>query len=318
MQLNYIIIAHKDPRHLARLLFSLQSPNSHFYICVDAKCDFRPFQEALKACANVHWVLGRIRVRWGNISQVQASLSAIKEILKHRRTGYCILMSGQDYPLKSTAQIEGFFRSRAGTNFIDAQPAKIAWPSSQFRLRKYNYHLFDRYRVCYSVESIHSWRFWAPVNLYSLFCVLVIGGKWSVLKQILYRRKHPAYLKAYGGSSWWALPVSTVSKISGFLAKHPDFIEYHRYTHSPDEIIYSSLVQHLEDDAQIDRSVTYVNWDRQGCKLPVTFHEAGEIDELMDSGCLFARKFEGGAPILDEIDKHLDNRQPDHRTARGN
>ncbi len=68
---------------------------------------------------------------------------------------------------------------------------------------------------------------------------------------------------------------------------------------------------HLKESGvpiKIDESLTYVNWSRQNCPLPVTF-EANDFDELFEQPPkkIFARKFdmEFDHQILNRIDKKI-------------
>jgi hypothetical protein len=111
----------------------------------------------------------------------------------------------------------------------------------------------------------------------------------------------------YGGSNWWALPNETVKLIFDFLEVHPDYMEYHRFTHCPDEVFFNSIVANLIDTDFIEQSLTYTNWERKNCPLPVTFG-FDDFEELrFQPHKLFARKFDDSfdSKILNKIDQEL-------------
>ena len=47
MKVNYIILAHKEPIQLARLVSKLRSDEIHFYIHIDKKCTVEDFTRVL-------------------------------------------------------------------------------------------------------------------------------------------------------------------------------------------------------------------------------------------------------------------------------
>lgn len=60
-----------------------------------------------------------------------------------------------------------------------------------------------------------------------------------------------------------------------------------------------------DKDIKILPSLTYVNWHRKGCTLPVTFQK-DDLEELTRQCNLFARKFdtEFDTEILDLLDEY--------------
>ncbi len=64
MKLTYLLIAHKLPRQLARLVNALDGEGVSFVIHIDRKSDESEFRELVKG-TNVRWVKSRVRVQWG-------------------------------------------------------------------------------------------------------------------------------------------------------------------------------------------------------------------------------------------------------------
>src|SRR5688572_20607201 len=108
MHINYILLAHQHPLQLARLVEAVSADNTSFYIHIDQKIDWQPFRQALPGRDNVHWLQARHACTWGDSSIVKATLEALKRIVAQKKEGYCVLLSGQDYPLRSNREIEAF------------------------------------------------------------------------------------------------------------------------------------------------------------------------------------------------------------------
>lgn len=100
--LAFLIVAHHQPNHLARLIRALDHPRSFFFVHIDRKVDVAPFRAAAPEQSNVVFLNDRVEVEWGKLSVVQATLALIECALASGRSfRYLNLLSGSDYPIKS-------------------------------------------------------------------------------------------------------------------------------------------------------------------------------------------------------------------------
>jgi hypothetical protein len=68
---------------------------------------------------NVYLIQNRVDVQWAAFSTIQAEFNGLQEILDSARTyDYISLMSGQDYPIKTAAQMQDFFEARKGKQLL--------------------------------------------------------------------------------------------------------------------------------------------------------------------------------------------------------
>ena len=101
VKLAYLIIAHRQPAHLGRLVRALDQQDNYFFIYVDAKADLPSFQAMVPQLDNVSFVADRVRVEWGKFSVVQAALNLIQAaVASGHLFRYYTLLSGSDYPVK--------------------------------------------------------------------------------------------------------------------------------------------------------------------------------------------------------------------------
>lgn len=305
MNINYIIFAHKNPVHLKRLVEKLNTAKNFFYIHVDKKTEIKPFKKELEGLENIYFFdNNRINIIWGHISGVYGPLLAIKKIIQDNRKGYCVFLSGQDYPLKSNEVISKFFIKNYGINFITTYPIEQVWKTYKRRINNYNFHLNDKGRMVSSVHYIFDNRFFSIINFKALIKV-IFSKKIIHLWRIFYKREYPENLKPYGGSAWWAFPIETIHFINDFIKKNKSYLDYHEFTHIPDEIFFQGIISNNFPENVIRESLTYVNWSAKNRPLPLTF-EVPEFDELSDQSYhLYARKFNENSEILDKIDNEL-------------
>ena len=308
MHINYIIIAHKNPEQLERLIKRLKESWTSFFVHIDKNVDIIPFEARLAHLNNVIFIKedNRVSTVWGDIGIVDATLNAITEVIKNKQTGFCCLLSGQDYPLKSNNFIYEFLSRHNKTNFIDVFPFPGAW-------KKRGWNRINRYKINKSSDrghfvllpSMFDRDFYSLKTLKDIYSLQSYRG---ILGKIIKKRKLPGYIQPYGGSQWWSLPMDTIKKVMEFHTKHPDFKKFHEQTLIPDEIFFHSILMKLnkEEPMSFAPPLTYTNWKRKSVPLPVTFKKE-DIEELYTASQekLFARKFntEVDHEILDELDK---------------
>jgi len=313
MLINYIILAHNKPRQLERLVKRLDAVEVFFYIHIDKSVDDAPFRKLLTGNENIYFLEDEERTStpWSDIGFVHATLAALKRCIQNTKNGYCVLLSGQDYPIAGNQKIRKYFETNYGKSFISIADVAAIWPHWEIRFERYNFHLVKK-RTEHGIYPLCDSRFLTFRNLKDILFVTLHFGPIQALKTIFAKRRiHPRSLVPKGGSAWWALPIETIVEIVSYLKKHPGFLEYHRYTHVPDETIFHTLVDELNPTENMAESVTYVNWKRKGVTLPVTFHKTEDFKELMalEDRYLFARKFDDSinSDILDRLDRYLSN-----------
>ena len=105
-RLAFLIVAHRQPDHLARLVHALDGPGCHIFIHVDRKSPLPPFTAAVPKQRNVVFLEDRLEVTWGKLGVVQATLALIDLALASGRAfRYFTLLSGSDYPIKPIGDI---------------------------------------------------------------------------------------------------------------------------------------------------------------------------------------------------------------------
>ena len=137
---------------------------------------------------------------------------------------------------------------------------------------------------------------------------LLLNKKFYFLLKIIKRREHPKNIKPFGGSEWWALTINLVKEIIAYLEANPKFLNYHKYTLVPDEIVFQTVVMAIyggKTKREVQKFITYINWQKPNVTLPVTF-TINDVEELskLPEDILFARKFD--VTIDEKILNHID------------
>ena len=107
IRIAYIVLCHKNATQVNRLINSLKNENTDFYIHIDKKV-FKHLRKNLQEDEQITILLEdeSVDVSWGHVSMVYAVLAAIRRIMNSPKVyDYVWLISGQDFPIKSTAEI---------------------------------------------------------------------------------------------------------------------------------------------------------------------------------------------------------------------
>lgn len=121
MKIAYLVLAHKAPEQIIRLINRLNYKDTYFFIHIDKNASdsvYRPVYKEFKKCKNVFFIK-RIKCAWADFSLVQATINGIKEVLNSGiDINYTILLSGQDYPIKTNEYIKTFLENKKGSCYI--------------------------------------------------------------------------------------------------------------------------------------------------------------------------------------------------------
>jgi hypothetical protein len=221
-KLCYLILAHSDPQHLFELISSLNY-NALFYVHIDKKVDIEPFKKVL-ASSDITWILNRHTVSWADISQVNATLSLIKEALtaKHHILRM-ILLSGTCYPLKAPQFIYSYFENNQQTEYI-----------KYIDMRESLNHYMPQIR-----------RKWFKAPMYqgkNRLLTLLDKALRAALNKLHIKNSWNEDAIPYFGSQWWALTPLCCEYIITFLTQNPWFYEMNKHTFSPDEHFFHTII----------------------------------------------------------------------------
>lgn len=274
MRIAHLILAHKNPAQLKRLITALDHPSFDFYIHIDKKSDEQPFRNILQQ-KNVFFIDKRTKIYWGDWGTIQATLNGFQTILP-KGYDYINVISAQDFPIKSPECIYKYFLEYHGTEFITCDFIEGDW--SEVASRISDYHLIN-------------WR---------------IPGKHrleKIVTKILPPRVFPFNYKIVGRANWFSLTNDAVQYILQFLKAHPQMIRYFKYCWGADEFIFSTILYNSHFQEKIKNNLVYVEFDKQNIGHPKIITSA-DVDKLMESDKLFARKFDMDADsaVFDKIE----------------
>ncbi|WP_316810275.1 beta-1,6-N-acetylglucosaminyltransferase [Pedobacter heparinus] len=280
MRIAHILIAHKNPVQLERLLRKMQHPEFDFYIHIDKKVDIQSFLY-LKGLARVVFIKKRVICNWGGYSTLQAMLNSLEEVLSNGvEYGFYNLLSAQDYPIKNNQYIYDFLLQNADKSFVyyENENESNWWHNAVQRFQKY--HLTDfSFKGKYFVEKM--------------------------INKLLPTRRFPLPLKLYGGSkaSWWTINKVSANYLINYLRRENKLSNFLKFCWGTDEFVIPTVLMNSPLKSNIiNNNLRYINFP-EGRANPEIL-KLNDMTNLRDSGMFFARKFDidVDSTILDQID----------------
>jgi hypothetical protein len=299
MRIVYIILAHKLPEQMVRLVRKLNTDGTSFLIHIDKKTDNETFNRMVAPLSEYENIsfLPRHRRYYGDYNIVRATLEGIQNLLVlDKQFDYVMLLSGQDYPIKSNSQIDQVLKESDGQSYMEF----FSLPSEKWededgglnRIRYWHFRLFGR-----EVAFLRKGRYFK----------FIPDSVWSALVKIFpIQRSLPGDFKPYGGSAWWCLTRDCIDYVGEFVEKNPEFVKFFKHVKIPDEIFFQTILMNspFKDQITYD-NLRYITWP-PGSRHPTTLDKR-DFKNFMSSNKLFARKFDTtiDADVLDMIDREI-------------
>ena len=300
MKIAYLILAHKDPDHLARLAERLSKTGDSF-IYIDKKSNIKEFEGKLCAVEGVYLERDRISVAWGGWSMVKAYMQLLQKVLESpKKYSRIVLMTGQDYPLMSDSQILQAFEENPTVEYV------MAYKVMTSRL------LSDRNKIQ------KKWFFDFPLKNIFLTKVYRRIMYYCVTRPFRYNIKsvklNGKEVDFYFGQKLSAFTRECAELILKTYLEDKKFNKIMRRVYAPDELYWQTIVfnssfrentiQHGEEHEVTDHfgfaPLHYHNYDEQ-----VIVYKEDDFEELKHSGYMFFKKAQTGISdkLLDKIDE---------------
>jgi hypothetical protein len=292
MNKAYLVMAHKDPQQLYRLASRLNDGASEFFIHIDKKVDIAPFR-ILESLGKIVHFTERYDSKWGSYGTIKPFLAGMKAVRdSSTKFDRILLLSGQDYPIKSNEYINNFFSNAPHSVFVNHFPIPNyeKWPGSD----RGGWYRVDKY---YFGMKWHEFFRSKSLNLLATYIPFL-------------RRKMPKGMKPYTGQTWWNLDMYALNYILDYHEKHPEYIRFHKHTFVADELFIQMILMNSNDERLLksigNSELRFTIWEKANSAHPKILRKT-DIAAIRSSNDLFARKFDEkiDSEILDLIDSEI-------------
>ncbi|GIV33732.1 MAG: hypothetical protein KatS3mg031_1267 [Chitinophagales bacterium] len=342
MKLAYIILSHKAPYQLARLVSRLHDEGVTFviHLCRNMQReDYRKTRELLKSYSNVFFCK-REDGSWGEFGITQAVLNGMELLLHHRIDfDYLNVLSGNDYPIKSNAYLRNFFENNKGRQFLWVLPVydyiPLGLPEGQIygegwkgyvhpwgsehrflRFEKYWYSMLGERLMIIPETRFLNKPLWNVLKIF-LYNLPAYYRQKKVRREFLLmllslthqrKRETPQGFTPYAGSQWFSVTRDCTEYIVHTARQHPELKKFFKHTLLSDESFFSTILAHSPYMLQLAQcNYRYIRWSGSGPRTHPVILTREDLPALKASDKLFARKFDISvdSTILDLIDREI-------------
>jgi hypothetical protein len=296
MKVAYLVFAYKNPQLLKRAIGKLSSKDCTFFIHIDQKSSMSEFSRIVGE--NVVFSEKRIPVYWAEFSGVQAILMLLRQAVEWAPDyDYFVLLSGSDYPLRSSKYIHAFLEENRGAEFMNI--VKVPNEAAGKPISRINTLRLPSNK---------------PVGRMALRALAKLG-----LAQRDYR-KYLGSLEPYAGNTWWALTRDACQYILGFVERNQHVEKYFQTVFAPEEVFFHTILGNSEFGLRSRRNLVYEDWSARGAHPAMindqhlALFETQQnvfLNDVYGSGeLLFARKFsDDNLSLLQRVDDMIGRKE---------
>lgn len=275
----YLIMAHENIEQLQYLIGLLDHEQNDIFIHIDLKVNISEI--IFKTKYSSIYVSQEYDISWGTYDQVQCELYLLNKASR-RGYDYYHLLSGSDMPVKKISTIIDFFEEHNGKEFIDINMSTENY-SPEIKRRTRYYHFFTKLRHSHRVKLYN--------DIFAIIDRVFIG------LQIIFRINRDVYysFKPYFGSNWFSI----TDRCAAFVLANESYVRKRfKWVNSCDEIFLQTLIVNSPFLANCYKAdgkycnLRYIEWNQTNGNAHPDIIDLSEWKRAVNSGCLFARKFD--------------------------
>ncbi len=300
MKIAYLIMAHRDPGQVKRLVESIIDSGDCF-IHIDKKTDDAPFRAILADYERVFFMKNRTRVNWAAWSIV-CVYTKLLEMAYHLNANYdrFVFLTGQDYPLMTNEEIIAEFSANRETEYIMAYNIVTSTvPTDKNKILKRWY-----FENPFNNKLLR--RAWASLTYR---CITLHSNRKKLTVPL-----NGVEVDPYFGQMLSAFTRKGAEKIISVYRNDKKYNRVMKHVHAPDEIYWQTIIFNSDlrpntvQNGKEHEITEHFGW------APLHFHsyddqcsvyEEKDYEMLKDCGYMFCRKVIPGISdkLMDKIDE---------------
>ncbi len=291
MEVAYIILAHKNPSQVARLINRLNVEGTIFSIHVDLSANIEKFKQEVynfnSNKQNIQFIEKRYKSNWGGFNTIRVIVELINSVLSYNPINI-ITLSGQDYPIMNNSTIKEYLQMYNGKALLEHEIGSLDVTTPN---RTNRYYFADYFNY----------------NKNGSFNYKEVSMLPRILTKILPKKKFISGLKPYVGRVWFILPLDLAEFVVKEFKTNDVLRNFYKYSISSDEMYIQTLLLNSKfANRVINLRTTFANYNAPN---PIVW-KSGDIELLKAQKMPFARKFDINidSKILDLIDIEILNK----------
>jgi hypothetical protein len=272
----FMLQVHKNPEQVNQFINQIiTAGNADVFVHIDKK-SYEFMQGKIVSSPNVKILKNSVDCEWGDISQVDATLLLLKEVIASQNSyDFVCLRSGQDLLVKG--DFREFLQDNKNKIFLTYRKLsdeslgfmKIHWPKVT-RKRYTNVH---------------------PIRLYRRLLLLLFKKGINLSPNSI---KLPNNYSLYKGSQWFTIPFEVAKFIIEYLNQNEWYYKFFSNSLVPDESFFHTLIlnSHYKEYVE-NNNLMFLKWgETLSERNSPQYLRFGDIKLIEDSNQYFARKFD--------------------------
>lgn len=272
MKQAFLITAYKDFPSLYELA-SYLSENNRVYIHVDEKSR-EIGEKEIKKLNNLPncMAISVFDIAWGSMNHVYAIGELLVRALQDEDISYLHCITGEDYPVVSTEEMEERFLNSNKIYMDYFEPSQL---SNEVIVRYRYYNLFPN-------KNVKNPFLWQLQHLTIM-----------VQKLLHIRRKGIGeFTDVYKGLVYVSMPRKAAEYIADYCEKHPKYLADLEKCQVPEEFFFQTLFMNSSFKEQVIRgNLRYMNWESGDGSSPA-YLTMEDYEPIIHGDYIFARKFQ--------------------------
>jgi hypothetical protein len=299
----YVVLSYRNPAQVVRLVSALREGPASEVVVRHDQHRTRLEREAVEERGG-HLLEDGIEVEWGQFSYLEVLVGAIEWALERFDPDWILLLSGQDYPLRPLAATERWLAGAGEDAFLTA-----AWelpthrrpepPAEEFFLR-YAYRHFEP----------PTWAPRVPRALRALCYTreLPVG----LGNRVGFRRARLPFgpeRRCFVSSDWFTLSARAARQVTAAARTDRRLMRHYRRSIIASESFFATVLLNDPELVVSREDRRFMSFAGPGVPHPDVL-TGDHLDELLESGMHFARKFDSevDVEVLDALDEHRRSR----------
>lgn len=317
-----LVLAHKNREQLTKLIREFDDLRFDVFVHIDAKSHMRMDVPIMKN--SFCYILKRkecVPTYLNDFSLVDASINLIKAAQKKDRYAYYVLLTGQDYPIKSNDIIYETLMNSYPTCWIDSYGLDDAYKHGMMWVENVGHKRFSQ-RARRLAQKIVGAKFYyshyGKIVKIPIIALDVLSNMFMPSPRKLVIKNEFTYS---AGSHFWMLPDLAVNHIISVYDNNEKLSYVFKHSSAPEETYFQTALSTMpkakipDPYVQLDSiekemdnpALRLIKWYENGKKTsghPATW-TISDFDVIMKAKALFARKFEENSDIIKIIDSKL-------------
>lgn len=278
MKQAILITAYKNYHHLEEIIQCFDA-NFEIYIHLDKKSVITNLELAnLRKHEIVKLVEQKYKINWGGLNHLKAILYLTQQALQNPDNKYFHLITGHDFPVKSSSYFVDFFDKNSNTEFLsyfDFPNPNSGWPGNNGldRIEYYNFYDFWNAKNHKDNQKI---TFWIRFQ-----------------KRFGFKRKISSKMpKLFGGSTYWSLSRDCVNYVIQFTQENKFVLHRFKYTLCAEEFYFQTIIMNSPFAKNVvNDNVRHIDWVARNGNNPAILDQT-DFEKLQGTNAVFARKFD--------------------------